>query len=62
MMSMRIGSRSLGAMDELARSVPMMDFPSVFFFFLGFGLGVLVDTGACKTREETTARQFEALH
>ena len=48
MKSMRMGSRSRGAVAEFARSVPTMDFPSVFFLRFGLCFGVLVDTGAWK--------------
>lgn len=50
MKSIRIGSRSRGAEEELARSVPTIDLPSVFFFFFGFGFGVVVETGACQVK------------
>ena len=44
--SISMGSLSLGAVDELARSVPMMDLPSVLRLrFGGLGLGLVLGTG-----------------
>ncbi len=44
--SISIGSLSLGAVEELARSVPIMDLPSVLRLrFGGLGLGLVLGTG-----------------